>query len=222
MERLTETGCRLTVFHLKILAMISMSVDHVGALLFPDAWYLRCVGRLAFPIFCFVLVEGCHHTGNLRRYMGRMGIFAVVSEIPYNLAFGHSLWMPEKQNVFFTLLIGLVMLWVLQQERDTVTRIGVVVLAMWAAEFLRADYGFRGILLIVIFQMTRGQAALRTGLGGAWNFLWQSRVQYAGAAAMVPIALYGGERGRKMKYFFYLFYPVHLLILYALSLWVHG
>lgn len=177
---------------------------------------MRYVGRLAFPIFCFLLVEGYYHTGNVKKYIGRLGIFALISEIPFDLAFGHFLWTLEKQNVFFTLSIGLGMVWLLDREKEWLTRIWLIILAMWAAELLHTDYGYRGILLIAVFQITRERKAAQYLCGAAWNFLWSSRIQYAGALAMLPIALYNGQKGRSMKYFFYLFYPIHLLVLYLI------
>ena len=213
------TGKRwgLTTFRLKIIAIISMLIDHTGAILYPNEYLFRYVGRLAFPIFCFLLVEGFIHTRNVWKYMGRLGMFALISEIPYDLAFHESFWEPEKQNVFFTLFIGLGMLWILKKERENSIRIGVVVLAMWAAELLRTDYGFRGILLIAVFWMTREHKLIGSVLAAGWNFLWRTHLQYAGALAVVPIAAYNGQKGRSMKYFFYLFYPVHLVALYLVA-----
>lgn len=210
-----ERKVGLTTFQLKVLAIISMLADHVGAVLYPEAVWLRYAGRLAFPIFCFLLVEGYYHTGNVAKYMARLGIFALISEIPFDLAFHQTLWFPAKQNVFVTLFIGLGMLWGLERERERIIRVGIVLLSMWAAEFLCCDYGFMGVLLIAVFGITRGKNTARYLAGAVWNVFWPSRIQTAGALAMLPIALYNGQKGRSMKYFFYLFYPVHLFILYV-------
>ena len=210
-----ERKAGLTTFQLKVLAIISMLADHVGAVLYPEAVWLRYAGRLAFPIFCFLLVEGYYHTGNVAKYMARLGIFALISEIPFDLAFHQTLWFPAKQNVFLTLFIGLGMLWGLERERERIIRVGIVLLSMWAAEFLCCDYGFMGVLLIAVFGITRGKNTARYLAGAVWNVFWPSRIQTAGALAMLPIALYNGQKGRSMKFFFYLFYPVHLFILYV-------
>ena len=210
-----ERKAGLTTFQLKVLAIISMLADHVGAVLYPEAVWLRYAGRLAFPIFCFLLVEGYYHTGNVAKYMARLGIFALISEIPFDLAFHQTLWFPAKQNVFVTLFIGLGMLWGLERERECIIRVGIVLLSLWAAEFLCCDYGFMGVLLIAVFGITRGKNTARYLAGAVWNVFWPSRIQTAGALAMLPIALYNGQKGRSMKYFFYLFYPVHLFILYV-------
>lgn len=214
-----ERRIGLTAFQLKILAIITMLLDHIGAVLYPEVMALRYVGRLSFPIFCFLLTEGYLHTSNVRKYMLRLMSFAVISEIPFDLAF-HGTWMTiEKQNVFFTLLIGIGMICLLDKEKETVNQIGVIILAMWLAEFLHTDYGFRGILLIAVFWMLRKKKKLMYITGAGWNFLWRTKIQYAGAVAILPIALYNGQKGRSMKYFFYLFYPVHLLILYMMFNW---
>lgn len=93
----------------------------------------------------------------------------------------------------------------------------VVIVAMFAAEFLHTDYGALGVLLIAIFWFTREHKWYQAFLGGGWNFLFGIPIQYAGIFAILPIALYNGKKGRSTGYFFYLYYPVHLLILYGIS-----
>ena len=93
-------------FQLKWIAVITMIIDHTGAVLFPDDMVFRYIGRIAFPIFCFLLVEGFFHTRDVRKYMLRLGLFALISEIPYDLAFRDTVLEFEHQNVFFALLLG--------------------------------------------------------------------------------------------------------------------
>src|SRR5699024_2332190 len=100
----------LSGFQLKCIAILSMALDHTGAVLFPQEIWLRCAGRLAFPVFCFLIVEGFVHTHDVYRYMARLGVFALISEIPYDLAFRGVCLEFAYQNVFFTLLIGIVMM----------------------------------------------------------------------------------------------------------------
>jgi len=102
---------------LKIIAVISMLTDHIGYVLFPGVMWLRIIGRLAFPIYCFLLVEGAVHTKNIGRYLLRLGAFALISEIPFDLAFKRSLFYPHYQNVFFTLFLGLAMIAVMDRRR---------------------------------------------------------------------------------------------------------
>ena len=207
----------LDSFQLKCIAIVSMALDHTGAVLYPSQIWLRCLGRSAFPIFCFLIVEGFFHTHDVRRYMGRLGVFALISEIPYDLAFRGVPLEYDHQNVFFTLLIGIGMMVLLERNREWPVKAVILLLAMWLAVLIRSDYNFRGILLIFVFYIFHESRWLAVTAGGFWNFLYQGVIQKYGVLSVLPLALYNGERGRKMKYFFYIFYPVHLLLLYGIS-----
>ena len=207
----------LDSFQLKCIAIVSMALDHTGAVLYPSQIWLRCLGRIAFPIFCFLIVEGFFHTHDVRRYMGRLGVFALISEIPYDLAFRGVPLEYAHQNVFFTLLIGIGMVVLLERNRERPVKAVILLLAMWLAVLIRSDYNFRGILLIFVFYIFHESRWLAVTAGGFWNFLYQGVIQKYGVLSVLPLALYNGERGRKMKYFFYIFYPAHLLLLYGIS-----
>lgn len=207
----------LDSFQLKCIAIVSMALDHTGAVLYPSQIWLRCLGRIAFPIFCFLIVEGFFHTHDVRRYMGRLGVFALISEIPYDLAFRGVPLEYDHQNVFFTLLIGIGMMVLLERNREWPVKAVILLLAMWLAVLIRSDYNFRGILLIFVFYIFHESRWLAVTAGGFWNFLYQGVIQKYGVLSVLPLALYNGERGRKMKYFFYIFYPAHLLLLYGIS-----
>lgn len=207
----------LDSFQLKCIAIVSMALDHTGAVLYPSQIWLRCLGRIAFPIFCFLIVEGFFHTHDVRRYMGRLGIFALISEIPYDLAFRGVPLEYAHQNVFFTLLIGIGMMVLLERNREWPVKAVILLLAMWLAVLIRSDYNFRGVLLIFVFYIFHESRWLAVTAGGFWNFLYQGVIQKYGVLSVLPLALYNGERGRKMKYFFYIFYPAHLLLLYGIS-----
>lgn len=209
-------------FQLKCIAVISMAIDHIGAVLFPQAVFLRIIGRLAFPIFCFQVVEGFLHTRDARRYLLRLGIFAAVSEIPYDLAFHGRLVDLSAQNVFFTLALGVLMMVLLRAERSIPLQILAALSVMLGASLLHTDYGGKGILLILAYYLFRERKALRLSTGAGWNLMYGliygfQCVQCYGVLATPLLALYNGGQGRKVKYFFYLFYPAHLLVLYAIA-----
>lgn len=206
---------------LKIIAVISMFIDHVGAVLFPNIILFRMIGRLAFPIYCFLLVEGARYTHHMLQYMMRMGVFALISELPFDWAFYHRFVYTAHQNVFFTLFIGLVMIWFLEHPMndmeipDIVNKLIIVALAGTAAELLSTDYGFSGIAIILIFYILRERALLKymivalICIGMGW-------LEAFAILALIPIALYNGQRGSQtkiMQYGFYAFYPAHLLLL---------
>lgn len=177
------------------------------------------IGRLAFPLFCFLLVEGFIHTSNTKKYLIRLCLFALVSEIPYDLAFSHQVIDLESQNVFFTLLIGLLVIIGLEKLQDysiknVLFSIAIVGTGIYLAEWLRSDYGgWIGILLIVVLYLLRDFLLLKCLLG-ALVLLQNS---WFGLFAFILIYFYNGQRGKQWKYFFYWFYPVHLLVLIGIQ-----
>ena len=148
--------------------------------------------------------------------MMRLGLFALISEIPYDLAFRNVFLEFQRQNVFFTLLLGVFLMYMLQRTNRIYVKLCYILLAMWAALTAGMSYDYRGILLIMIYYVCRNNTAAKIVLGAVWNLIWTG-VQQFGVLASIPIALYNGEKGRSMKYIFYVFYPVHLLILYFIS-----
>ena len=109
------------------------------------------------------------------------------------------------------------MMVLLERNREWPVKAVILLLAMWLAVLIRSDYNFRGVLLIFVFYIFHESRWLAVTAGGFWNFLYQGVIQKYGVLSVLPLALYNGERGRKMKYFFYIFYPVHLLLLYGIS-----
>lgn len=213
----------MSSFVLKLLAMTSMAIDHTGAILFPENEVLRIIGRLAFPIYCFLLAEGFVYTSSRRRYLFRMAVWGVVSEPVFDLAFYGTIWQPAHQNVFFTLFFGLIALWLLERffPQNPVLGSSLVLLPFLAAELLLTDYGGFGVLLIVLFYACRCRrisglsafALLNTGFSLTSNW-----TQLAGGLAVISLAFYNGKRGPKLPgWLFYAFYPAHLLLLWWLQ-----
>lgn len=232
----------LTGTWLKWLAMVSMFIDHFGATLWypiyayfglasslgsdwgaADTTYtvLRSLGRIAFPIFCFLLVEGLHYTHSVPAYLKRLGLLAVISEIPFDLAFYDQFFYWGHQNVFFTLALGALGIWSLkldQSQHDRPWRGFLVCLLLaFLAEISGADYGAFGVGLILLLASTYEQRELMV-VAGTLVTLWE------GPAVLLSYALiyaYNGQRGRFNGRWFYALYPLHLLLYYLLrqGLW---
>jgi hypothetical protein len=244
---------------LKIIAVISMLIDHLGAAILGrvlNGWYtfsaegglsiidrlrlmydysdvyriyiiMRYIGRIAFPIYCFLLVEGFERTHNLKKYIFRMGIFALVSEIPFDLCFKSKILEFSYQNVFFTLFIGLLVMAAVSfmQEKLVTDNIAVnkiiniifvivcTAAGAAAAELLSTDYGATGIICIMVLYEFRGRR-IPQAVAGAVVFSWE----YTAPLAFIPVLAYNGKRGLNIKYFFYAFYPVHLFIIFLICL----
>lgn len=213
---------------LKLIALITMIIDHTGAIFFPSNITLRIIGRIAFPIYCFLLIEGYNHTKNIKKYGLRLFIFALISEIPFDYAFNGELDFTH-QNIFFTLTLGL--FFVLMMDRYLITKptlaISGMILAVFLAEFLNTDYGILGILYIVIFYM----ASKIPGISKIififlilfiFSATLSFGIQYYAILSVPFIALYNGKKGSLgviMKYGFYVAYPMHLAILYFIKIW---
>ncbi|WP_195985126.1 TraX family protein [Clostridium sp. D33t1_170424_F3] len=212
----------MTGFQLKLLAMLTMLIDHAGMVLFPELTWMRVVGRLAFPLYCFLLAEGAVHTRNIKRYLCRLLAFAVLSEIPYDLACSRVWFDPWGQNVFFTLFFGLLACAALQwfQEKPALVLLLVGVLIL-AAELLFFDYGGFGVALVMAFYLCRanrvGGALAFTALNTGFSLLNGMCLQLAAPAAAIPMLLYNRKKGKAVnKWIFYGFYPGHLLLLFFL------
>lgn len=218
---------------LKGIAAALMLTDHVGAILLPEVLALRCVGRLAFPIFAFFIAEGYAHTRNFGRYIRRLAILAVVSEIPFNLENG-AVFDPARQNVLFTFCLALLTLRGLEalgRERGFGRWVGcglVLAAGFAAGELLRTDYGGWGVATVALLYLCRdgkyaklwlllAMAAVNgLGMGSMMMpvFGGEMPIQIFAVAALPVIWLYNGQAGpRGLRRAFYVFYPAHLLVL---------
>ena len=230
-----------TSFALHAMAMVFMLLDHLWGTVMSGNDWMTCVGRLAFPIYAFVLVEGYFHTRNLKKYVLRLLLFAVISEIPFNLALGGCLFYPVHQNVLWSFLIAIGLIHWNEKLRSRAywLRILVGILSVCLGYVLGlvtfVDYYHAGILMILTFYFFRnrkwwsyiGQALclwyINLEMLGGYSY----EVQVFGQThfivrqgfalfALLPIWLYRGNQGYHSKawqYFNYLFYPLHLLIL---------
>lgn len=259
---------------LKIIAVITMVIDHIGAsvlqlmlaqrgilgtaafgiesiLTLEGAnrnlaiiwWVMRMIiGRIAFPIYCYLLVEGFLHTKNVAKYAMRLFVFAIVSEIPFDLALFQEIYGTRYQNVFFTLLLGLLGMWgityidkIVRKKKETqklsqrlsqrlcfwvgiIGTIAVVALSLGTAELLRTDYGAEGVAFILLLYLFHKQKSMQITVGCVGSLLVLEEL--TAPLAFLFIALYRGERGLKLKYFFYCIYPLHLILLYGVCIWM--
>lgn len=218
-----KTG--LNSFTLKMMAVLSMVIDHVGILLFTTEiidfsqyLILRKIGRLAYPIFAYLLVEGFIYTHDVRSYILRMGSLAVLSEIPFDLLNTGKILEFGHQNVFFTLTLGLLMLCFFVEISGNVGRYSMVIVMFLVGEFLHTDYSSMGLLMILCFYLYRERIWMKTVFIVVINILLMGGVQMYGALAMIPISLHNRQQGPKAKTFFYAFYPVHLLVLFVIKM----
>ncbi len=206
---------------LKLIAIILMLIDHTGVMIlynYPPAtvtlfsfggvdysWYriFRDIGRAAFPIFCFLLVEGFLHTHDRKKYGRNLFLFACISEIPWNFMFTNT-WRYEKQNVFFTLFLGYLAFCALEYFWDNQKMQLVCVLALLAVSvFLKADYGWRGFVFLLIMYWFRNEKTAQAIIGSCWLYY-----EWKACFAFLSINMYNGERGfvkgKFLKYVFLL------------------
>ncbi|MBQ8729990.1 MAG: hypothetical protein IJY81_02200 [Lachnospiraceae bacterium] len=198
--------------NLKILAMLTMLIDHVGLILLDNMQVCRVIGRLAFPIFAFFVVEGFFHTKNVKKYMLRMAVFAIISEPIYDFAISGSFFDMNAQNVMFTFLFALIMMYALGLQSLSLRLIGIAC-AVFASVLLSTDYDLYGIVLILTmycFRNERNNMILWTSIE---HILLANGIQRAAIFSNLILCFYNGEKGKNLKYMFYIFYPLHLLVL---------
>ncbi|HBV01468.1 MAG TPA: hypothetical protein DEF00_03710 [Candidatus Taylorbacteria bacterium] len=206
---------------LKLIAMLTMAVDHIGILFFPGELLWRVVGRISFPIFALLIAEGFEKTSNVRNYFFRLLAFAAVSQIPYSLFLQTANITSNKLNIFFTLSAGLLSLMLLKRLPRVYAFLGIGSIAV-LAEYFSFSYGVYGVLTVLassLFLRLRNAGSLLLSvlhiLSTAGAFIFGNLSLQIYATLSVPIlTLYNRERGRELhRLFLYGFYPIHLLIL---------
>ena len=226
---------------IKIIACVIMLIDHLdfgllrtylkqnSMVLAPDTFAnlnslykgLDGLGRIAFPIFCFFLVEGFIHTGNKIKYAVRLFIFALVSELPFDLGLFRTIWYPDHQNVILSLFIAFICLMVIEKITEMIgitDRLRVLLIICAVAGFgelatlLHTDYSWKCIVVISVMYLLRTNKSLKL-LAGAAFFSWE---KFAPIAFLI-LYFYDSSKKPRLKYFFYLFYPTHLILIYLIG-----
>ena len=213
---------------LKVIAVITMTIDHVGAILFPELLLLRVVGRLAFPLFCYLLVLGVESTTKLRAYLVRLSAFALVSQIPYFLAFEFNPF--EQLNILFTLFFSALTIRLYKKKSLLLI---LPVLAMVISEGHIYAIALVGCMMVLKEDTKLGALALFI-LNAPFLLIWDipdQSIQIISLAALPLIILHKHGWFRMVikapersvffswkKYFFYLYYPLHLAVLYLIGL----
>ena len=231
---------------LRLIACVLMVLDHMWATLVPGNDWMTLAGRMAFPIFAFQIAEGYLHTSNWKRYAKRLLIFAIISEIPFDLVQGGTVLYPWDQNVMFTLLLGLLSIAALDRfKREKTVKRGIqallaVVGCCLLAEITFVDYRSPGVLTVVAFWACRNfrgarlcqlviMVLLHQFCFQGWylpvnlfGYSFELQTQAFAVLALIPIWLYNGEkgrhRGRAVQYASYIFYPLQFLVLYAIQM----
>ena len=224
MQKLSNNG-------LKIIAMVTMVLDHVGVALFPGIPWLRILGRLAFPIYAFMIAEGCRHTRSMGRYWGAMAILAAICQIVYFVAMD-SLYM----CILVTFSISIVLIWLLQKAESTKKDLwdfaffagvcGALFLCellphMLPRRDLYVDYGFIGVMVPVCIYMAKTRQAQMTATLSVLVVLsaTSDSLQWWCLLAVPLLLMYNGQRGKwNLKWFFYLFYPIHLVVIQGIAM----
>lgn len=224
----------MTSFILKIIGIFTMLCDHTGDVFIGHFSFLNLIGRITFPIFAFQIAQGYIHTNNLKKYILRLFIFACISQIPFMLflsTFNDSYYL----NIFFTLVLGTVTLLIYDKIKNKFLATLLITLILFIAHFIQVDYGLYGVLVIFLFYVFNTKYIKHKVLMYL-SFILITALKYLTyiinnpivfmtyinciiftCISLIPICLYNGKQGPKVKYLFYIFYPVHLLILYLLS-----
>ena len=221
----------MSSFVLKIIAIITMFIDHLGYAIFGKFSYFNYIGRLSFPIFAFQISEGYIHTKNLKKYFLRLFLFALVSQIPFMLF--HSIISSDfSLNIFFTLFLGLLSIYIYDECKYKFLGIIASVLLALIAQFSHCDYGAYGVAIILIFYIFKNNiitssmffiiaTLIRYFLPCIKYGIFPKKYLYLFICTIIPclfFAAYNGKKGKNTKYLLYLFYPIHLILIYGIYL----
>lgn len=221
----------MSSFVLKIIAVITMFIDHLGYTLFGKFSYLNYIGRISFPIFAFQISEGYIHTKSLKKYFLRLFLFALISQIPFMLF--HSIISDTFcLNIFFTLLLGLLSIYIYDKCKYKFIGILSCIILALIAQFSNCDYGAYGVAIILIFYIFKNNVVnftlffmlatlIRYSVPCIKYGIFPKEYLYLFICTIIPslfFAAYNGKKGKGTKYLLYLFYPIHLILLYGIHL----
>lgn len=225
----------LSNFDLKLIALITMTIDHIGVVFGTPFYYaLRIVGRISFPIFAFLLTEGYLHTKKFSRYLLRLVVLAIISEVIYDYVFYDSFFYLEANNVFFTLVLGLVTLKLLDISKKTITKyvqnkldyyialsfVTTIILILMGlmATIFHVSYGMLGIVMISSFYLFKDKPVVLVLAILVATLLLAEPIQLFSLLSFLCLYFYNQKLGKQSKFFFYLYYPAHILVLGIIKL----
>lgn len=219
----------MTIFHIKLIAIITMVVDHIGAGFFPYEITYRLIGRLSFVLFAWLVANGAMHTRDIKKYGLRLLLLGLVSQVPFTLFFGYK-DIFETLNILFTLFLGLLAIYALKLNFSNVTKYLIVLLILVVSELLNVEYGSYGVLTILAFYFFMNSYGKLFILLTVINTIYYISAvvgvlnqnvfyfQYLSLLALILLPFYKGKLGPSSKTLFYTFYPVHLFILYLIGI----
>ncbi len=207
----------MTAFIIKLVAIFAMLIDHIGAVLLPEYILLRIIGRITFPVMAFFVAEGCKHTRNIDKYIINLFAFALISEIPFDLAMSGNLVNNYSANVIWTFLLAAIGIKYYEQYKENhILSFAILVSVSTIAGIVNTDYAFMGVILVLLLYLADYPALII----GFWSLsLYGASNIFLGVLpAIAMIKLHNGERGISRnnvfgKYLFYAFYPLHLICL---------
>ena len=210
----------MSSFIIKMIAIITMFIDHLGAALqghMEDVTTFRGIGRIAFPLFAFLIAEGCRHTKDINKYIFRLGAFAIISQLPFYYFVGDLFYL----NIFFTLTIAVIC--IAGAKKGKIYFALLCVAAIFATTVLHMDYGIMGVAVMVLLYFAKTKMKQMLVVLGFLFLLYNPNMSeiglyffLLGAVSLIPIMLYNGQKGFSNKYLqygFYAFYPIHLAVL---------
>ena len=226
----------MSAFIIKMIAITAMVIDHIGFFLVPQEMLFRAVGRLAFPLFAWLVANGAKHTKNIDAYLTRLFVFALLSQIPYTLAHRSIGIQTCQLNVFFTLFLGLLSIKFIMAKKNRILTALVVLLCGATAQYIESDYGLMGILSIVFFYMFFDDfkmlmlAQIAVYIGVLYSLIALKLYDLNILTLIQPLALfslffvynYNKKPGPKAKYLFYVFYPLQFLVFYLIVRYISG